>query len=378
MTDNLFMGKNGFIWWFGVVEDNGDPHGLGRCRVRIVGWHNPDDTIIPTEALPWAYPIHGLDSFGKSNAGPPPNTRVFGFFSDGETGQQPVMLGILSGMTTKATFKKGQPGATRAQPIYDKLFGNAPLMREGACPVGDAAQNSTTNEVIPDPRNIKVNPAEWVLPATGFVSSPYGARAGNMHAGVDIATVGFYPQSDAGAPHVNGAALGPVGNSIMAAAAGTVIYKWTKDKGQRGAPSRYDEAGTPTRSYGNAIAIQHQTSTGPFITIYAHLGKSQDPATDGPGTGINVAVGAKVSAGQVIGTMGRTHNRDTLTHLHFETRVGTALPKSSNHFNPGIIFPQLGHKHTAYLPNKIARYSDPPTNDPTKAPVIAGTPPQTA
>ena len=29
-----FAGKNGFIWWVGVVEDRQDPLKLGRCRVR--------------------------------------------------------------------------------------------------------------------------------------------------------------------------------------------------------------------------------------------------------------------------------------------------------------------------------------------------------
>ena len=278
--DQLFMGKNGFFWWFGTVEDNGDPAGLGRCRVRIIGWHNPDDTILPTSALPWAYPVWGLNQTGKSPRGPQINSRVFGFFTDGDPGQQPVMLGILSGMATQATFKKLPPGATPAFPVYDKLIAPAPLVREGDCPVGDAGQTSTTNEVIPDPRDTQAAVAaapqspptgggEWVVPATGFISSPYGARAGNMHAGVDIATVGFYPQTDPGAPHVNGAALGPVGNPVYAAAAGTVKYIWTKNKGQGGAPTKYDELGTPTRSYGNAVAIQHQTSSGPYITIYA-------------------------------------------------------------------------------------------------------------
>ena len=34
-----FMGTNGFVWWQGVVEDRQDPLQLGRCRVRILGWH---------------------------------------------------------------------------------------------------------------------------------------------------------------------------------------------------------------------------------------------------------------------------------------------------------------------------------------------------
>ena len=28
-----------FVWWQGVVEDRDDPELLGRCRVRILGYH---------------------------------------------------------------------------------------------------------------------------------------------------------------------------------------------------------------------------------------------------------------------------------------------------------------------------------------------------
>ena len=40
-----FFGKQGFIWWQGVVEDIEDPLKLGRCRVRIFGFHVPDKGI---------------------------------------------------------------------------------------------------------------------------------------------------------------------------------------------------------------------------------------------------------------------------------------------------------------------------------------------
>ena len=45
-----FMGKDGFVWWQGVVEDRHDPDFLGRCRVRILGWHTEDRSQMPTES----------------------------------------------------------------------------------------------------------------------------------------------------------------------------------------------------------------------------------------------------------------------------------------------------------------------------------------
>ena len=59
MTDivNSLGSVGNFVWWTGVVEDRNDPKALGRCRVRIVGYHDQNKNEIPTEKLPWAHPI---------------------------------------------------------------------------------------------------------------------------------------------------------------------------------------------------------------------------------------------------------------------------------------------------------------------------------
>ena len=79
-----FMGKDGFIWWQGVVEDRHDPLFLGRCRIRILGWHTKDKSQIPTESLPWAFPVQPITSaaqtgVGISPTGPVEGTWVVGF-----------------------------------------------------------------------------------------------------------------------------------------------------------------------------------------------------------------------------------------------------------------------------------------------------------
>ena len=40
-----FMGKDGFTWFVGVVEDRNDPQKLGRLRVRCLGYHTEDLTL---------------------------------------------------------------------------------------------------------------------------------------------------------------------------------------------------------------------------------------------------------------------------------------------------------------------------------------------
>ena len=98
-----FMGKNGFVWWYGVVEDRKDPLYIGRVRVRCIGWHTDDKDLIATEDLPWADVVQPITSaamsgIGQSPTGPVEGTHVFGFFRDGREAQQPVVLGTVGGI----------------------------------------------------------------------------------------------------------------------------------------------------------------------------------------------------------------------------------------------------------------------------------------
>lgn len=93
-----------FIWWVGVVEDRDDPEQLGRCRVRIFGYHTEDKTLLPTEDLPWAIPIQPVTSasisgVGSTPVGIVPGTWVTGWFLDGLDKQQPVIMGTIPGKT---------------------------------------------------------------------------------------------------------------------------------------------------------------------------------------------------------------------------------------------------------------------------------------
>jgi len=104
ISDHLdFMGLNGFVWWYGVVEDRKDPLYLGRVKVRCIGFHTDDKNLIPTNDLPWAQVIQpitsaGISGIGSSPIGPLEGTHVFGFFRDGIEGQEPVVLGTCVGI----------------------------------------------------------------------------------------------------------------------------------------------------------------------------------------------------------------------------------------------------------------------------------------
>ena len=103
MQTEYFQGKDGYIWWHGVVEDRKDPLFLGRCRVRILGWHTENKAELPTDFLPWAFPLMPITSasqtgVGQAPVGPVEGTWVMGFYRDGELAQEPVMIGTLPGI----------------------------------------------------------------------------------------------------------------------------------------------------------------------------------------------------------------------------------------------------------------------------------------
>lgn len=98
----MYTGKN-FTFWFGVVEDRMDPLELGRCRVRILGYHPELRKDFPTEKLPWAQVIQPSGSASLSGKGNAPiglvdGSWVVGFFADGDSSQIPIIMGSISGM----------------------------------------------------------------------------------------------------------------------------------------------------------------------------------------------------------------------------------------------------------------------------------------
>ena len=106
MQTEYFQGRDGYVWWNGVVEDRNDPLMIGRCRVRILGWHTADKSELPTADLPWAQVLMPITSasqtgVGYAPVGPVEGTWVMGFYRDGELAQEPVMVGTLPGVPEK-------------------------------------------------------------------------------------------------------------------------------------------------------------------------------------------------------------------------------------------------------------------------------------
>ena len=97
-----FMGRDGFHWFVGVVEDRNDPSALGRVRVRCLGYHSANVTELPTTELPWAHVMHPVTDPCMQGMGNTPSflvegSYVVGFFRDLDK-QQLVVMGTLPGV----------------------------------------------------------------------------------------------------------------------------------------------------------------------------------------------------------------------------------------------------------------------------------------
>ena len=150
-----FIGKDGFNWFVGQVENDGSGHfisdlaknvagaaaniatnytALGifgktdfdfdwtnKVKVRIMGYHSPSKAELPTEDLPWALVMMPVTQPQRSGIGSlhqlQINSWVVGFFMDGANAQVPIILGAIGDENPQTGY--GSEGGTATG--FDKL-----------------------------------------------------------------------------------------------------------------------------------------------------------------------------------------------------------------------------------------------------------------
>ena len=146
---------------------------------------------------------------------------------------------------------------------------------------GPSSVDPALQQQPPDDPNAPRPALRWPLTTIHVVvGSPFGARWGKPHEGIDLPA--------------------PVGTPVFAAADGRVVY-----------------AGNGIRGYGNLIVIKH---AGDLITAYAH------------NSVLLVSQGQSVGAGDRIALVGQSGHA-TGPHLHFEVRRGQ-IPRDPMSYLP--------------------------------------------
>jgi len=103
--DDQFVGGQ-FDWFIGVVEDTNDPELLNRVKVRCFGYHTDDKGEVSTADLPFATvmmpntspSVEGIGQNHQLLSG----SWVVGFFRDGPSAQDPIILGSIMSFTETA------------------------------------------------------------------------------------------------------------------------------------------------------------------------------------------------------------------------------------------------------------------------------------
>ena len=102
-----FIGKDGFNWWVGQVENTGagtdefpeDRDETNKAKVRILGYHNPSKKELSSYDLPWATVMMPNTASQRSGIGMnhqlQVNGWVVGFFMDGASAQIPIIVGTI-------------------------------------------------------------------------------------------------------------------------------------------------------------------------------------------------------------------------------------------------------------------------------------------
>jgi len=160
-----FMGLDGFFWFTGVVEDRNDPDQIGRVRVRCLGVHTEDQSSIPTSDLPWAHVMHPVTDPSMHGMGSSPTflvegSWVVGFFRDGKSAQQPVVMGTLPGVPLEhANFREGfnDPRHKESSQLNDAgkkqyAYNPATKLEYGPYPLG-SPQDTAVDPPVPFTRD---------------------------------------------------------------------------------------------------------------------------------------------------------------------------------------------------------------------------------
>lgn len=171
----------------------------------------------------------------------------------------------------------------------------APVIPHDPCRNVPGSDGTGSNSIADDLKLTASGPIRLPAePGTTTFTSPFGARWGTQHQGVDLA--------------------GPVGTKILAALDGRVV-----------------ESG-PATGFGNWIVIDSNVDGTPVSTVYGHMFDN----------GLRVKTGDIVKAGDHIADIGN-NGQSTGAHLHFEYWEGGRL-QGGTAIDPLAKLPDIAHQ----------------------------------
>lgn len=173
LQDDMFVGGQ-FAWFTGIVEDINDSEYLNRVKVRCLGYHTTDKGEVPTDKLPWATVMQSTLNAGHRGVGSNhqlvPGSWVIGFFRDGPSAQDPVILGSVA--SSQSDGEKDIPAEARVSgntnAVYKSTAGHLIELdnTDGAERINIKHKTGTTINVAAD-GTVFVNASNTTVDITG-------------------------------------------------------------------------------------------------------------------------------------------------------------------------------------------------------------------
>ena len=96
-------------WWNGVVENRQDPLHINRVQVRVMGIHTDNLQQLPESDLHWMQVMMPVTSASNSGIGETANliegSHVIGFYLDGDSCQNGIIIGSVNGIPQESRKK---------------------------------------------------------------------------------------------------------------------------------------------------------------------------------------------------------------------------------------------------------------------------------
>jgi hypothetical protein len=192
-TDMTFSTFDTNFWFAGVIESIQDPAMQGRVQARCIGYHPDSKSLVPTADLPWAHVMLPTTSAGVSGIGAThglvEGSWVIGFFSDGRSAQQPIVIGTIP----------GNPVPSRVQQTL--IDSGQSISTTSADGVAGLTQSVSLNQ------------------ATSTASGSYGPTVSDSNTAIDLSSYANVVSSGLAGPIVPGSSV--QANSILSVVSST-------------------------------------------------------------------------------------------------------------------------------------------------------------